>query len=156
MKNFKIKKMKTIIGFITLLTLFSFTKKCNLNEFSFLEGTWKMENKENYETWKIKNENELEGSSYKMKADKKIVSEFLSIKKTEGKVIYTAQVVNQNDGKPIEFVLNKEVKNKISFENLTHDFPKKIQYTKLDETTLFVEVLGENDQGFSYKMMKQK
>ena len=115
-----------------------------------------MENKENYETWKIKNENELEGSSYKMKADKKIVSEFLSIKKIEGKVIYTAQVVNQNDGKPIEFVLNKEVKNKISFENLTHDFPKKIQYTKLDETTLFVEVLGENDQGFSYKMMKQK
>ena len=148
--------MKTIIGFITLLTLFSFTQKCNLNEFRLLEGTWKMENKENYETWKIKNENELEGSSYKMKADKKIVSEFLSIKKTEGKVIYTAQVVNQNDGKPIEFVLNKEVKNKISFENLTHDFPKKIQYTKLDETTLFVEVLGENDQGFSYKMMKQK
>ena len=148
--------MKTIIGFITLLTLFSFTQKCDLNEFRLLEGTWKMENKENYETWKIKNENELEGSSYKMKADKKIVSEFLSIKKTEGKVIYTAQVVNQNDGKPIEFVLNKEVKNKISFENLTHDFPKKIQYTKLDETTLFVEVLGENDKGFSYKMMKQK
>lgn len=148
--------MKTIIGFITLLTLFSFTQKCNLNEFRLLEGTWKMENKENYETWKIKNENELEGNSYKMKADKKIVSEFLSIKKIEGKVIYTAQVVNQNDGKPIEFVLNKEVKNKISFENLTHDFPKKIQYTKLDETTLFVEVLGENDQGFSYKMMKQK
>lgn len=148
--------MKTIIGFITLLTLFSFTQKCDLNEFRLLEGTWKMENKENYETWKIKNENELEGSSYKMKADKKIVSEFLSIKKIEGKVIYTAQVVSQNDGKPIEFVLNKEVKNKISFENLTHDFPKKIQYTKLDETTLFVEVLGENDQGFSYKMMKQK
>lgn len=148
--------MKTIIGFITLLTLFSFTQKCDLNEFRLLEGTWKMENKENYETWKIKNENELEGSSYKMKADKKIVSEFLSIKKIEGKVIYTAQVVSQNDGKPIEFVLNKEVKNKISFENLTHDFPKKIQYTKLDETTLFVEILGENDQGFSYKMMKQK
>ncbi|WP_307725782.1 DUF6265 family protein [Flavobacterium aquatile] len=153
---FKFIQKKTIIGFITLLTLFSFTQKCNLNEFRLLEGTWKMENKENYETWKIKNENELEGSSYKMKADKKIVSEFLSIKKIEGKVIYTAQVVNQNDGKPIEFVLNKEVKNKISFENLTHDFPKKIQYTKLDETTLFVEVLGENDKGFSYKMMKQK
>lgn len=65
-------------------------------------------------------------------------------------------MLNQNNAQPIAFVLNNEVKNKISFENLTHDLPKKIQYTKLDETTLFVEVLGENDKGFSYKMMKQK
>jgi Domain of unknown function (DUF6265) len=148
--------MKTIIGLITLLTLFSFSLKCNHNEFSFLEGTWKIENKDNYETWKVKSENELEGSSYKIKSDKKIVTEILTIKKVDGKVIYVAQVVNQNEGKPIEFVLNIEIKNKISFENLAHDFPKKIQYTKLDETTLLVEVLGENNQGFSYKMMRQK
>lgn len=148
--------MKTIIGFITLVTLFSFTKKDSRHDLNFLVGTWKMENKENYETWKAINETELEGSSYKIRAEKKTMTEHLSIKEVEGKVIYTAKVLNQNNAQPIDFVLNKEVKNKISFENLNHDFPKKIQYTKLDDTTLFVEVLGENEKGFSYKMMKQK
>jgi len=148
--------MKAVIGLITLITLFSFTKKENLNKLNFLEGTWKIESKENYETWKVINKTELEGSSYKIRADKKTITEYLTIKEVEGKIIYTAKVLDQNNAQPIGFVLNNEVKNKISFENLTHDFPKKIQYTKLDENTLFVEVLGENDKGFSYTMMKQK
>lgn len=148
--------MKIIIGFITLITLFSFNNKESLKDLNFLEGTWKMESKENYETWKVINDSEFEGNSYKIRAEKKTITEYLSIKEEEGKIIYTAKVLNQNNAQPIAFVLNNEVKNKISFENLTHDFPKKIQYTKLDETTLFVEVLGENEKGFSYKMMKQQ
>lgn len=148
--------MKIIIDFITLITLFSFNNNESLKDLTFLEGTWKMENKENYETWKVINDSEFEGSSYKIRAEKKTITEYLSIKEVEGKIIYTAKVLNQNNAQPIAFVLNNEVKNKISFENLTHDFPKKIQYTKLDATTLFVEVLGENDKGFSYKMMKQQ
>ncbi|WP_310555569.1 DUF6265 family protein [Flavobacterium sp.] len=148
--------MKTIFNLIALFTLFAFSTNCNIDELRFLEGTWKMENKENYETWKSISKTELEGSSYKIKANQKIVSEYLSIKKVDGKIIYTAKVLNQNNAQPIDFVLNKEITNKISFENVTHDFPKKIQYTKLDETTIYVEVLGENDKGFSYKIMKQK
>ena len=147
--------MKTIIGCITLVTLFSFTKKDSLHDLNFLEGSWKMENKENYETWKVMSKTALEGSSYEIRAAKKTITEYLSIKEVEGNIIYTAKVLDQNNAQPIVFVLNNEVNNKISFENLHHDFPKKIQYTKLDETTIFVEVLGENDQGFSYKMMKQ-
>ncbi len=146
--------MKTIISLITLFTVFSFTQK-ETNQFNFLQGTWKMEARENYETWEIVNDQELSGSSYQIKGGKKITTEFFTVKESKDKTVYTAIVLNQNDGKPIDFVLNKAVKNKFSFENLDHDFPKKIQYTKLDDKTLFVEVLGDNDQGFSYKMMKQ-
>lgn len=152
--NFKVTFMKTIVSIITLFTIFSFTQK-ETNPFQFLQGTWKMESKENYETWELVNDHELKGTSYIIRGGKKNTAEYLSIKIAGDKTVYTAIVPNQNEGKPIDFVLNTAVKNKFSFENLNHDFPKKIQYTKLDDKTLFVEVLGDNDQGFSYKMIKQ-
>lgn len=128
----------------------------NLKNLYFLEGRWKIENKENYETWNLRADCSLEGTASKIRAENETITEYLSIKTTDKNVTYQAKVVNQNNGQAIEFVLNQTVKNRFSFENLTHDFPKKIQYTRLDENTLFVEVLGENDRGFSYKMMKQK
>ena len=147
--------MKTILSLLTLFTIFSFTSKEETPKLNFLHGTWKMEAKENYETWEMVNDHELKGSSYRIKGDKKITTENLSIKISGDKATYTAIVLDQNNGQPVDFVLNKAIKDKFSFENLTHDFPKKIQYTVVDDKTLFVEVLGDNDQGFSYKMMKQ-
>ncbi len=147
--------MKTIISLLTLFTIFSFTPKEETPKLAFLQGTWKMEAKENYETWEAVNDQELKGSSYKIRGDKKITTEYLFIKISGDKATYTAVVIGQNNGQPVDFVLNKEVKNKFSFENLTHDFPKKIQYTVVDDKTLFVEVLGDNDQGFSYRMLKR-
>jgi hypothetical protein len=148
--------MKIIFSLLTIITLYAFNINESIKDLQFLEGTWKMENKENYETWKMENESELKGSSYKIKSKEKTTSEYLSIKAVNSQLIYTAKVLNQNNAQPIAFVLNKEVKNKFSFENLSHDFPKKIQYTKLNDSTVFVQVLGDNDKGFSYNMIKQK
>lgn len=148
-------KTKAILGLLIFTIICAFTGKSELDALQFLEGTWKIENKESYETWK-KSNHTFEGSAYKIKAEKKAISEYLKIKGVGDQIIYSATVLNQNEGKPVEFVLNKTVKNKFSFENLKHDFPKKIQYTLIDKSTLFVEVLGDGDKGFSYKMMKQK
>lgn len=151
--------MKTLItlGILGIIVAFSsFIAQDQLNSLGFLSGTWKMENKENYENWKGVNDSLLEGSAYKMKAGKKVTTEYFSIKALSGKIIYQARVPNQNNGKAVDFELNENLRDKYSFENLSHDFPKKIQYTKLNDTTIFVEVLGANDKGFSYKMMKRK
>lgn len=148
-------KTKAILSLFLFTLISAFTGKSDLDALQFLAGTWKIENKENYETWKKGADATFEGSAYKIKAEKKTVTEYLKIKTMGDKIIYSATVLNQNEGKPINFVLNKAVKNKFSFENLAHDFPKKIQYTLMDQHTLFVEVLGEGDKGFSYKMMKQ-
>ncbi len=157
MKNIKSIQLATLLFVLfTASNAFAQADETNLKNLHFLEGRWKIENKENYETWKVNADCSLEGTASKIRAEKETITEYLSIKTTDKKVAYQAKVVNQNNGQAIEFVLNQTVKNKLSFENLTHDFPKKIQYTKLDENTLFVEVLGENDRGFSYKMMKQK
>lgn len=148
--------MKTLIILGILVAFSSFIAQDQLNGLGFLSGTWKMENKENYENWKAVNDSLLEGSAYKMKAGQKVTTEYFSIKARPGKIIYQAIVPDQNNGKAVDFELNENLKNKYSFENLSHDFPKKIQYTKLNDTTIFVEVLGANDKGFSYKMMKCK
>lgn len=43
------------------------------------------------------NKTELEGSSYEIRAEKKTITEYLNIKEVEGKIIYTAKVLNQNN-----------------------------------------------------------
>lgn len=120
----------------------------------FLEGTWKMENKETYEHWDKLNNQVLKGFSYKLKDGQMIVSEYLDISESNKNIIYTATVINQNHGKGVEFKLIK-TDSAFTFENPNHDFPKKIVYQKLSDTEISVQVLGGDQQGFVYKMTKQ-
>lgn len=145
--------MKTIITFIIVSTLFSCSEN-KLSEFDFLIGTWKMEGKENYESWE-QLDNNFKGQSYKIVDGQKIVTEIIALKSDGNRIIYTPTVFDQNEGKPIQFILLKLDKNVFSFENSDHDFPKKIQYKKHSENELLITVLGENDKGFSYKLIKQ-
>jgi hypothetical protein len=148
-------RKKLIGGLLLLIVICAFTKKDELTGLQFLEGTWKTENKENYESWKKTEDGSFEGHSYKMKEQKKMITEYLVIRAAGDKVTYTATVLGQNGSKPIDFVLNRDIKDKFSFENPSHDFPKKIQYTPISRTVLLVQVLGDGDKGFSYKMIKQ-
>lgn len=120
----------------------------------FLQGTWKMENKEIYEHWDKLNNNSLKGFSYKIKDGKMSVSEYLEISVKENEVVYSATVLNQNEGKSIKFKLTNSEVN-FTFENPEHDFPKKIVYQKLSDTEIFVQVSDGEQKGFSYKMEKQ-
>ncbi len=120
----------------------------------FLKGTWKMENKENYEHWDKLNDEKLKGFSYKLKEGKMFVSEYLEITQKSNEIIYNATVINQNKGQGIDFKLVKTDSTFI-FENPNHDFPKQIIYKKLSENELFVQVTDGMQKGFSYKMIRQ-
>ncbi len=122
----------------------------------FFIGTWKVENEDTYEEWEMVNASEYAGSSYKIKDGKKVVSENLTLRSSEKSVIYTATVLNQNQGKGIEFTLNQINENIFSFENLNHDFPKKIIYEKITDRHIYVQVLGNENKGFSFDMFKEK
>ena len=121
----------------------------------FFIGTWKVEGKETYEVWEVFENNSLIGYGYKMKEGEKIILENLSISMEQGKIIYSATVSDQNNGSTIPFVLNPDTLQGFSFENIDHDFPKKIIYKKISDTELAVQVLGANDQGFKLKLIKQ-
>lgn len=151
LKKMKLKQIIVVIG-IVLVTSCSVQK---LKELSFLEGTWQIENKSTYEEWIFENNNFV-GVSYKLKDQNKRITETLLIKESNGQIIYEATVTNQNNGSTIPFVLNTTIKDKLSFENLEHDFPKKIQYKKLTENEILVSVLGTNDKGFEYKIIRIK
>ena len=144
--------MRQILFFIVYI--FSSLQVFSQSLPEFLQGTWKVENKETYEEWEMVTTRKYVGSSFKIKDDKKVVSENLSIMKAEKGVIYTAAVLNQNQGKAIEFRLNQIDENIFSFENPNHDFPKKIIYQKITDKQVYAQVLGKDKKGFSYNMFK--
>lgn len=122
---------------------------------NLLEGTWKIENKESYETWHKGDTGNLEGYAYRLIGTTKKVTETLVISVQDGVLTYHATVPNQNDGATILFRLNKSLGDDYSFENPNHDFPKRIIYDPISESEIQVHVLGEDDKGFSYKLIKQ-
>jgi uncharacterized protein YciI len=120
----------------------------------FLDGTWKSDSGEIYEHWNLLNNKTMKGFSYKMKNGELIVSEYLDISGTGDDVIYTATVINQNQGRGIDFKLIKSDSVYI-FENPNHDFPKRIVYKKLSESDMLVQVSDGNQKSFEYIMKKQ-
>jgi uncharacterized protein YciI len=120
----------------------------------FLQGTWKMQNSEIYERWDKLGDHSLKGFSYKVEDGQMIVTEYLDITQSSNKTVYTAAVLNQNQGKGIEFVLTS-ADSAYTFENPDHDFPRKIVYQELSDTEIFVQVSDGGQRGFAYKMDKQ-
>lgn len=120
----------------------------------FLQGTWKVENKEIYEHWDKLNESTLKGISYQLKYGVMTISEYLDISKTKEKLTFTATVLNQNHGEGVSFK-GKGTDSTITFENPDHDFPKKIVYHKLNDAEIHVQVYGGKNNDFTYTMSRQ-
>ena len=121
---------------------------------SFLNGTWKMEDKEVYEHWDLLKENTLKGISYILENGQWSVIEYLDITNIQNEILYCATVLNQNNGDPIFFKLIQS-DSLFVFENPYHDFPQKIVYQKIDEQKIFVQVLGKKEEEFSYFLIKK-
>ena len=118
-------------------------------------GTWKVDGEDLYEVWESSKSKELIGYSYSLDNNEKSLTETLSIKEIDNQTFYKATVPDQNDGKTIRFTLNNEIKAYLSFENIEHDFPKKIQYKRISDNEIEVTVLGDKGKGFSYSQFKQ-
>lgn len=120
----------------------------------FLEGTWKMENRDIYERWEIEENESLMGTSYRIVNNEENITEYLKINKRGEQIIYTATVPSQNEGRGIEFILHQPEERTFSFENPDHDFPKKIIYQKRSDSEIYVTVSDGGSQGFAYTMKK--
>lgn len=138
-----------------ILTFFAKQALAQSNFPTFLEGTWKMENRDVYEKWELLEDGSLSGISYRLTDGEQAITEYLEIRKKGEQITYTATVPTQNEGKGIEFVLHKPDSLTYSFENPEHDFPQKIIYQKVSDTEIHVSVRGDDDQGFSFTMKKE-
>lgn len=143
---------------ITLLAvIFIFFSCSNSNKTSFdvFEGTWKVEGKNQYETWTKNSDDEIVGFSYSLEQNKKNIWEELSIKRIGEEWFYEARVKAQNEGQSISFKFDKENTKAYAFENPEHDFPKQIIYKLVSPETMEVFVLGDTLNSFSYHQNKQ-
>lgn len=137
---------------LLVLILLVFTVGYSQTTFpSFLVGTWKIEDKNEYEHWDYINGNTLKGFAYRLDSGAMVVTEYLDLYSKDKNIIYTATVPNQNNGKGVNFVLH-QTDSTYSFENLHHDFPKKIVYKRISATKIMVTVWGENRE-FSFILL---
>ncbi len=149
------KFCKSNFIFLVLLFILSCQNNKRFARLQFLVGTWQVEGKSTFEQWERSGKKKLVGQSYKMTEHKKQVLETLLIEMEDDVIVYKANVPEQNMGQTIPFKFNTTEEKILSFENPDHDFPKKIQYKKIDDSRLWVNVLGENDQGFSYYLIRK-
>jgi len=120
---------------------------------TILNGTWKADNENIYEHWDILNSAQMKGISYSLEEKGMRVSEYLDISSTHEHIIYTASVLNQNNGASIPFQLIQS-DSLLVFENKEHDFPQQIIYSFTSDASLKVTLKGASGKSYSYKMQK--
>lgn len=144
--------MKHLFTLLSLLAIQGLYAQQNIS--SFFSGTWKVEGKELYEHWDRLSDDHLKGFSYGFSEGKGISTiEYIDLKATNGKLIFEANVIGQNDGKAIQFE-GSSGKDYYIFLNPEHDFPKKILYKKFSEDTMHVAI-GAGGKEYTFNMIRQ-
>jgi hypothetical protein len=126
-----------------------------------LEGTWKMKTKKGAicEEWEKANKNYLQSKGYVVNGTDTIITERVALQRSKNDIFYTSIVEDQNKKKPIVFTLTKAESNTFVFENLKHDYPKRIVYKIVTADSLHAFIDDGIDgskkrQDFYYKKVK--
>ena len=110
-----------------------------------------------YESWVKQNDSALIGKSYMLKGKDTVVFESVRLVQEQTNLFYIPTVKNQNNGLPVRFALKTISKEKMIFENPTHDFPQVISYAKTGADSLVAEISGMvkgKEQKETYPMKK--
>lgn len=158
--------MKNAIIIVAAVLFFSCQKKSEKNfeqleKMNWLIGSWEHLMPEGLltETWTQENDSTFVGKSYFIINNKDTVhSESIRLTEQQDVLVYSATVKGQNNDEPVNFKLNSDTENAFSFENPKHDYPQKIVYKKVNETSLIATISGKQ-QGKqteeSYPMRKK-
>ena len=147
---------------IVLLVFFVACKK-EENRFDKLEKTnWLLNQWENKtsdgdfsEKWIQKNDSTFYGESYFIANQDTLFAETLQLIQCDTSLVLIISVPNQNEEKPVTFNLTSVTEKEFVFENPTHDFPKMIRYTLVNQDSLYAEISGDGKkQGFPFKKVK--
>ncbi|MFL1896637.1 DUF6265 family protein [Aquimarina sp. 2-A2] len=156
-------RTKTLIILVSSTILCAWTTKqtTNIKKAEWLKGTW--ENKTSkgsvYETWSKSRENEFNGKSYIVKDKDTIIFETIKLVQEQNGLFYIPRVKNQNENLPVRFLAKTISETQLVFENLQHDFPQTISYTKITSDSLVAEISGtkngqQRKQTFPMKLVQ--
>lgn len=158
------KQVNLVLLVIFCISINSCQKDYSTKEVDWLLGTWENQTEDGTftETWiKTKNETKeeltydrLEAKSTLIKNSDTLFYEEVILFKMD-KWIYSVMASAQNEGKATLFTATLIGKNELVFENIEHDFPKKITYKLVNKDSLFAEISGDgNRQGFPFKRVR--
>lgn len=141
--------------FILLISIFLFScKNHSGNKFSKLEkagwllGKWekKLPTGKLVETWENNNDSIYTGKSYFIISKDTIHSENLTLAQVKNELILSSATIGQNNDEPIFFNLTSEEENHFIFENPKNNYPKKIEYKKINDTNISVKISGTQQE----------
>lgn len=156
-------KPKLFLVITSLIVFCSWTTQQTneIKKVAWLIGTWECKTPKGslYEAWSQANSNEFHGTSYFLNDKDTILFETIQLVEKEQKLYYIVTVANQNDGLPVSFASTTITDSLFVFENMQHDFPQVITYTKINADSLVAEISGvkneqERKQTFPMKRVK--
>ncbi|ODS72052.1 MAG: hypothetical protein ABS46_21105 [Cytophagaceae bacterium SCN 52-12] len=116
----------------------------SIRKAEWLLGIWENKTPKGsiYESWNKISDDELFGKSYILKEKDTIVFESIRLVQEKDSLFYIPTVGNQNDGLPVRFAVKRISDMEMAFENLQHDFPQLISYTRIGADSLVAEISG--------------
>ena len=133
----------------------------NIENSEWLAGTWENKTPEGsvYETWSKSKDNEYAGKSYMVNEKDTVIFETIRLVQEQDGLFYIPAVKDENNGLPVRFAGKTISETQLVFENLQHDFPQIITYTKIGADSLVAEISGmingkEERQTFPMKRVK--
>lgn len=137
-----------VVSLLFLLCAFSQDSSFSKNDFDKIKvitGTWlnKRPNGDIHEHWDRKTETEFSGISYKISKADTVFLEKVRLYWQNQEIIYAPVAYGQNNEKEVLFKLKSMNQNRFVFENLQHDFPKRIVYEFRSADSLYAYIEGE-------------
>jgi hypothetical protein len=128
----------------------SFTR-ADFEKIKIITGNWinKRTNGDIYEHWERNSETELKGISYKLTGSDTVFLEKVRLYYQGKEIIYAPVAYGQNNEKQVLFKLKSIEQNRFVFENLLHDFPKRIVYDFRTADSLYAYIEG-GDKRINY------
>ncbi len=127
-----------------------------LDRLNWLLGTWTMDNgsQTTIEEWQALGESVYQGSgrNISLETGEEIFQESLLLVEMAGGIFYIAKV--SHNEMPVPFKLVEQSPDHARFENLEHDFPKRIEYKRIGEDQLEVQVSDTGEKGFVLKFQR--
>jgi hypothetical protein len=114
-----------------------------------LEGSWHMKTSKGFtgETWVKVNDRLLHNTGFVVRGKDTVITERVALYQTDSSISYISTVADQNNSKPVTFVLTSGADNIFVFENPLHDFPKRITYQLINKDSLDAWIDGGKGGG---------
>lgn len=123
---------------------------------AWLIGEWQRTNekpeKETFEYWTKISDTEFRGFGFTLQDKDTVWQENITL--VQSKEGWNFEVVGKGDTKPTIFKVTQLTKDGFICENPKHDFPKKIQYTHIDNTIKASISGGDMEIPFDFKRVE--